>query len=105
MGAQDRVLSSMLYISDHGESLGEGGIYLHAAPYFMAPDVQTQVPMVLWTAPAYRQAMGLDQTCIATHAAQGEVTHDAVFHTVLGLADVETSLRQPALDLTEGCRD
>jgi lipid A ethanolaminephosphotransferase len=76
----------------------------------MAPDVQTQVPMVLWTAPAYRQAMGLDQTCIATRAAQvevtqGEVTHDAVFHTVLGLADVETSLRQPALDLTEGCRD
>lgn len=105
LGAQDRVLTSMLYVSDHGESLGEGGIYLHAAPYFMAPDVQTQVPLVLWTAPEYRAAMGLDQGCIAQKAGQGEVTHDAVFHTVLGLSDVQTSLHKPEQDLTEGCRD
>jgi lipid A ethanolaminephosphotransferase len=103
MGAQDRVLTSMLYVSDHGESLGEGGIYLHAAPYFMAPDMQTEVPMVLWTSPAYRQAFKLDQTCIAAKSKPGEVSHDAVFHTVLGLADVQTELHTPALDLTEGC--
>lgn len=103
MGAQDRVLTSMLYVSDHGESLGEGGIYLHAAPYFMAPDVQTQVPMVLWTSPGYRKAFQLDQSCITARAKPGEVTHDAVFHTVLGLADVRTALHKPELDLTEGC--
>lgn len=103
LGAQDRVLTSMLYVSDHGESLGEGGIYLHAAPYFMAPDVQTEVPMVLWTSPAYRQAFGLNQGCITAKAKAGGLTHDAVFHTILGLADVQTDLHSPTLDLTEGC--
>ncbi len=105
MAAQDRVAASMLYVSDHGESLGEGGIYLHAAPYFMAPEVQTRVPMVLWTSPAYRAAMGLDQACVKTRAAEraGHVSHDTVFHTLLGLADVETALHNPDLDLTTGC--
>ncbi len=105
LGAEDRLATSMLYVSDHGESLGENGLYLHAAPYFMAPDVQTQVPMVLWTSPSYRAAMGVDQACIKARAASlaGHVTHDAVFHTVLGLADVTTSLHNPELDLTTGC--
>lgn len=105
LAAQDQVASSMLFVSDHGESLGENGLYLHAAPYFMAPDVQTQVPMVLWTSPAYRTAMGVDQDCIKARAASlaGHVTHDAVFHTLLGLADVTTELHNPDLDLTTGC--
>lgn len=105
MGAQDRVITSMLYVSDHGESLGEGGLYLHAAPYFMAPDVQTQVPLVLWTGPAYRQAFGVDGNCVdaKAHSGAGKISHDAVFHTALGLADVETSLHNPALDLLDGC--
>lgn len=105
LGAEDRLATSMLYVSDHGESLGENGLYLHAAPYFMAPDVQTHVPMVLWTSPAYRAAMGVDQACIKARAASlaGQVTHDAVFHTVLGLADVTTTLHNPDLDLTTGC--
>jgi lipid A ethanolaminephosphotransferase len=103
LGAQDRVLTSMFYVSDHGESLGEGGIYLHAAPYFMAPDVQTQVPMLLWASPAYRAEMGLDQACVAAKAGSGEISQDAVFHTILGLADVQTELHKPQLDLTAGC--
>jgi len=105
LAADDRVAASMLYVSDHGESLGESGLYLHAAPYFMAPDVQTQVPMVIWTSPSYRAAMGLDQTCLKANATAqaGNVTHDAVFHTLLGLADVQTSLHNPDLDLTTGC--
>lgn len=105
LGAQDKADAAMLFVSDHGESLGEGGLYLHAAPYFMAPDVQTEVPMVLWTSPGYRAEMGVDQTCVKARAAEraGEVSHDAVFHTVLGLVDVQTSLHDPALDLTAGC--
>ena len=105
LAAQDRVAASMLFVSDHGESLGENGLYLHAAPYFMAPDVQTQVPMLLWTSPSYRAAMGLDQDCVKARAASlaGQVTHDSFFHTLLGLADVTTSLHNPELDLTTGC--
>ena len=40
--------TAMLYVSDHGESLGEHGIYLHSAPYMVAPKEQTHVPGIVW---------------------------------------------------------
>ncbi len=43
----------MIYLSDHGESLGENGLYLHGVPYAIAPDTQTRVPMVMWLSPGY----------------------------------------------------
>jgi lipid A ethanolaminephosphotransferase len=103
LGATDRALTSLLYVSDHGESLGENGIYLHAAPYFMAPVEQTEVPLVLWTAPDYRATFGLDQGCISSKVQGKALTHDTVFHTVLGLANVTTALHNRDLDLTAGC--
>lgn len=45
---QDKFTTSLVYLSDHGESLGENGIYLHGLPYAIAPDSQKQVPMLLW---------------------------------------------------------
>ncbi len=103
LAASDSVLPAMFYASDHGESLGEGGLYLHGTPYFMAPDYQTHVPMVLWTAPAFRQALGLDEDCLAD-AASGETSHDNIFSTMLGLVDVTTGARDERLDLASGCR-
>ena len=44
----DNYETAMFYVSDHGESLGEHGFYLHAAPYAIAPKEQTHVPAVLW---------------------------------------------------------
>lgn len=41
--------TAMLYVSDHGESLGEHGIYLHGMPYTFAPEAQTHVPFIVWT--------------------------------------------------------
>ncbi|MEH7828008.1 phosphoethanolamine transferase [Gemmobacter denitrificans] len=99
----DRALTAMLYLSDHGESLGENGLYLHAAPMFMAPETQTKVPMVMWLDPEFRQDMGLDDDCLRT-ATTRPASHDNLFHTVLGLLDVATSARLPALDLAGGCR-
>jgi lipid A ethanolaminephosphotransferase len=40
--------TAMLYVSDHGESLGEHGFYLHAAPYMIAPKEQTHIPAIVW---------------------------------------------------------
>ncbi len=40
--------TAMLYVSDHGESLGENNMYLHGMPYSLAPKQQTQVPMIFW---------------------------------------------------------
>jgi lipid A ethanolaminephosphotransferase len=45
---QQEYQTAFVYVSDHGESLGENGVYLHGMPYFMAPDEQLHVPMLLW---------------------------------------------------------
>jgi lipid A ethanolaminephosphotransferase len=46
--AGPRIDGAMLYVSDHGESLGENGLYLHGIPYAIAPEQQTHVPMLVW---------------------------------------------------------
>lgn len=103
MAAQNRVITSMLYVSDHGESLGENGVYLHAAPLFLAPPEQTRVPMLMWLSQDYQSAFGVTRDCLAQTAAAPR-SHDNVFHTLLGLADVETGVRKDALDLTAPCK-
>lgn len=103
LAASDRVLPGMIYLSDHGESLGEDGLFLHAAPGFMAPQVQTKVPFVLWLDQDFSRAMALDEGCLRT-AATRPVSQDNLFHSVLGLLDVTTAAKDSALDLTEGCK-
>ncbi len=101
--AAARVTPAMYYVSDHGESLGENGIYLHGAPYFMAPDVQIEVPMVIWMSERFRTALGLDAACMK-QAAAAPVSHDNMFSTILSLVDVETAARTAELDLAAPCR-
>jgi len=101
--ASDRVDSALVYVSDHGESLGENNLYLHGMPYAIAPDVQTRVPMVMWLSAGLPRAVGLDAACLQRRAAQ-PAAHDHLFHTVLGLLGVHTALYEPAFDLTSGCR-
>ena len=99
----DRVDSAILYVSDHGESLGENGIFLHAVPYAFAPRVQTHVPMVFWSTPGFAERMAVDQQCLLEQRNQ-PLSHDNVLHTVLGLLDVSTSVRKPTLDFVRSCR-
>lgn len=103
LGAQDHLITSLIYASDHGESLGEGGLYLHGAPYWLAPSEQTHIPMLTWFSESYKTAFGLDQACIDAKAGD-PLSHDNYFHTVLGMAGIETTVRQPALDFTATCR-
>ncbi|MFY8087310.1 MAG: sulfatase-like hydrolase/transferase, partial [Rubrivivax sp.] len=84
------------------ESLGENNLFLHGIPYAIAPEVQKRVPMVMWLSSGFAQTRGLDVACLAQRAAQ-PATHDHLFHTVLGLMDVRTSLHEKALDLGAGC--
>lgn len=95
--------TAMLYVSDHGESLGENGLYLHGFPYAVAPAEQTRVPMVMWLSPGFAGRNRLDLGCLRA-GANKPATHDNLFHTVLGLLDVITSVRDNALDLTATCR-
>lgn len=100
---QARYDTALLYVSDHGESLGENGLYLHGMPYAIAPREQTRVPMLLWLSPGYQARFGLDSACLRQNARQ-PASHDNLFHTVLGLLDVQTQARDPQLDLSSPCR-
>jgi lipid A ethanolaminephosphotransferase len=98
-----RVDSAVLYVSDHGESLGEANLYLHGIPYAIAPDVQKRVPMVMWWSDGFARGVGLDTSCLTERARQ-PVMHDHLFHTLLGLLDVRTSLYARDWDFSANCR-
>ncbi|EIF43040.1 transmembrane sulfatase [gamma proteobacterium BDW918] len=94
--------TAMIYVSDHGESLGESGMYLHGAPYFMAPEEQTKVPMLMWLGDAYTSRFGIDRDCLKNNASSN-YSHDNVFSTVLGMLDIETKEKNRSLDIVGPC--
>ncbi len=94
--------AAMLFVSDHGESIGEHGLYLHGAPYAIAPKEQTHVPMFFWTSLAFAQRRGLDLDCLRKDSS-ATLSHDHFFHSVLGLAAVETHERSNSLDIFSPC--
>ena len=99
----DRYDTALLYVSDHGESLGERGLFLHGIPYAVAPAVQTHVPMVIWLSRPFQAASHIDQACLARGQSLPR-SHDNVFSSLLGLLDLETTVRDASLDLTTACR-
>lgn len=103
----EAVDSALVYVSDHGESLGEHGLFLHGMPYAIAPDAQTRVPLVIWTSAGFEGAAGLAKGCLRTELrrrATQPASHDHLFHTLLGLLDVRTALYEPQWDLVRPCR-
>jgi lipid A ethanolaminephosphotransferase len=95
--------TAMLYVSDHGESLGENGLYLHGLPFAFAPETQKHVPMVTWISPAFATTRGVDDRCVRAKEHE-PLSHDNLFDSVLGVLDVETSVYRPARDIFETCR-
>ena len=93
----------MLYVSDHGESLGENNIYLHAAPYMVAPDEQIHVPMIVWFDDEFAQKFHLDRNCLKTKL-ENEYSHDNLFHSFLGLMGIKTSVYNAELDIFNTCQ-
>ncbi len=100
---QARFDVALVYVSDHGESLGEHGLYLHGLPYSIAPREQIEVPMLWWFTPASAQSLNVDAGCLRQRA-QAPTAHDNLFHSVLGLLDVTTPRYQGARDLFKDCR-
>jgi lipid A ethanolaminephosphotransferase len=101
--AAARLDSMLIYVSDHGESLGENGIYLHGMPYAFAPTVQKQVPMLFWTSEGYARRARLNADCLRAEAAL-PVSQDNLYHTVLGAAEARDQVYDRRLDLISGCR-
>ncbi|MDY4885149.1 MAG: sulfatase-like hydrolase/transferase, partial [Alphaproteobacteria bacterium] len=93
--------SAMLYISDHGESLGENNIYLHGLPYKIAPDYQNQVPMILWLSDKMAKSNKINIDILRQKAEIGEYSHDNFFHTLIGLSDIKTTVYKRDMDLID----
>lgn len=84
----------MMYVSDHGESLGENGIYLHGMPYIIAPDHQKHIPAILY----FSKGME-DKKDMLEHIKSNEYSHDNIFHTFLGLFGISTKEYDKNLDI------
>lgn len=96
----DDVETSLLYVSDHGESLGENGIYLHGLPYTFAPEEQTHVPMIYWN-----DQMQTDFNLACLDASANEhITHDNIFDTLLSIMSVRSTAYQAASDPFIQCK-
>lgn len=101
---QDKFTTSLVYLSDHGESLGENGVYLHGLPYAIAPQTQTHVPMLIWLSPEYQQRYGVNDDCLQKQAREQDASQDNLFSTMLGLTGVQTTQYRAADDLLRTCR-
>jgi len=91
--------TSMIYMSDHGESLGENGIFLHGLPYFMAPREQKEIASILWFGDRYLDH--LDEAKLNQQLTQ-DYSDDNLFHTVLGLFEIQSEVYDKKLDLLNG---
>lgn len=100
---QDKVDTAMIYLSDHGESLGEYNLFLHGTPYVMAPDQQKHVPLLAWFSDSYTQDFGLDTGCMAK-LRDAPLSQDNLFHSMLGLLQVHTEVYKQSLDMFASCR-
>jgi len=101
---QDRYNVSMIYMSDHGESLGESGVYLHGLPYAIAPSEQTHVPLMTWFSDDTLKAKKIDLACLRDEAKTDKYSHDNLAHTLLGFMDVKTSAYKADMDILGKCR-
>ena len=100
----DQTNTAMIYVSDHGESLGEKNMYLHGAPYFMAPDGQTHVPMIMWLSDTFLSDYQIDYSCVVAKKDRS-LSHDNLFHSVLGMLSILSPENyQAELDIFDSCK-
>lgn len=97
--------TSLVYLSDHGESLGEKGIYLHGMPYAIAPDQQKHVPMLVWLSDEYQKRYSVNTSCLTRLAASDVFSQDNLFSTLLGLTGTLTREYRPDMDILTMCRN
>jgi lipid A ethanolaminephosphotransferase len=96
----ENVQTTMLYVSDHGESLGEKGLYLHGMPYALAPTEQTHVPLLLWQNDAQASS---NVECLQAVSSE-PISHDNLFDMLLGITSVRSTTYQADSDILAKCR-
>jgi len=96
--------TAMVYMSDHGESLGEKNIYLHGLPYLIAPDQQKHIPFFMWLSDGFSRQQRIEKSCLQAKR-DSNLTHDNLFHSVLDILDIDTSLKIDAMSIFDDCRE
>ncbi|TCM65201.1 lipid A ethanolaminephosphotransferase [Acinetobacter calcoaceticus] len=99
---QDQYRTGFWYVSDHGESTGEKGMYLHGAPYAIAPSQQTHIPMILWFSPQWKKSATTQVNCLAQQGTK-TLSHDNLFPSLLSLLDVKSSVIDPKNNMLSQC--
>lgn len=95
---------AMLYVSDHGESLGESGFYLHGAPYAIAPKEQTEIPLIFWSSADFMKNHQINFSCLQNRAQASNYSHDNIFHSLLGLLQIKTEAYEHGLNIFTECK-
>jgi len=88
--------SAMIYMADHGESLGEHGVYLHGLPYFIAPEAQKHIGSIMWVNDKMRKTVNYDKLKSLENK---KFSQDNLFHTLLGAFEVKTKVYKKSMDL------
>jgi lipid A ethanolaminephosphotransferase len=93
----------LLYVSDHGSGLGENGVWSHTMPYGQAGEYVTKVPMLLWFSEGFREEFRISEECLKNDLSK-KLSHDNIFHSLLGLFWIENRYYDENLDIFKDCR-
>ncbi|HOL47274.1 MAG TPA: phosphoethanolamine--lipid A transferase [bacterium] len=93
----DKYKTILIYTSDHGESLGEKGIFLHGLPMIIAPKEQKHIMTFIWFGELYKSE--IDINILRDKASREHFDHKIIPHTLLGFFKVKTKIYNPVLDV------
>lgn len=80
--------SSMIFVSDHGESLGEKNLYMHGVPMSIAPKEQYEIPFIVWVSDNSKQLKP-----------EKELTQNHVFHSVLNFLGIQSPIYDEKMNI------
>lgn len=81
--------SAMIFVSDHGESLGENNLYMHGIPLSMAPKQQYEIPFIVWVSENSARQIKPNKMLSQGH----------VFHSVLNFLNIQSSIYNEELNI------
>lgn len=94
---------AFIFMSDHGQSLGEDGIFMHSAPFDTAPVDQKNSAFFMWFSKDFLEEFNIDLNCLKNHK-NDVFSQDNIFHSMLGLFNISSKFYQKDLDLFKICR-
>ncbi|QCO23029.1 phosphoethanolamine--lipid A transferase [Acinetobacter cumulans] len=101
--ANSKYQTGFWYLSDHGESTGEYGMYLHGAPYAMAPSQQTHVPMIMWFSAEWKAHQAANVSCLSQQKSK-VLSQDNLFPSLLSILGVQTQVIDAKNDMLQNCK-